>query len=372
VAADDDAGTAEALPQLCDTLYGLAPEEFTPARDDAAAQARAAGDRQLAAGVAALRKPTLAAWLANLLVRAQPDELDQLLDIGVALREAQQQLAGPQLRQLLSERHAVVTSLVRSARRAAAEAGHPVTETVAWDVETTLTLALSDDRVAAAVRSGRLVSAARRDTAAVADVREALDAATAAAARAASTTRPAPARRAATSRAQRRAPAAAAGDGAAVPTVGDGAAGSEADDLARRREERARAALADAVHARHEQEHAEAAAAAEDGDARAAVDDAAHAEQVAVRQVHTAAAEVARLQERLRAAQVAVDDAERSLAQARATRVDADETAGRAAQALAAARTALDAARTAEEEARAAVTAAGPPSRRRSAPGTRA
>ncbi|MFF3862653.1 hypothetical protein [Streptomyces sp. NPDC002209] len=45
-------------------LYGLRPSEFAAARDAYVAKAREAGDKQLAAAIGALRKPTLAAVTA--------------------------------------------------------------------------------------------------------------------------------------------------------------------------------------------------------------------------------------------------------------------------------------------------------------------
>ena len=56
-----------------DDLYRLAPEDFTAARDAAAKQARADGDRDGAAALKALRRPTVSAWLLNALVRTAPE-----------------------------------------------------------------------------------------------------------------------------------------------------------------------------------------------------------------------------------------------------------------------------------------------------------
>lgn len=50
-------------------LYGLPPDEFTAARNQAAAQARADGEAAVSSAIKNLKKPTLAAWLANQLVR---------------------------------------------------------------------------------------------------------------------------------------------------------------------------------------------------------------------------------------------------------------------------------------------------------------
>jgi hypothetical protein len=333
------------LAAALDELYTLPPAEFTAARDRHVLQAREAGDRTLAAAVSSLRKPTQAAWLANLLVRARPAEVESLLALGAALREAQQQLSGADLKRLQGERHAVVQTLVRAARQEAAAAGLPVGEQVAWDVEATLTLALADERVAAAVRTGTLVGVARRDTANPADVRTARDLAAGAA-------EPEPARRRSPRvrpQAERRTA------GADRAQLGDDAAGASADDLARRRGERLRAALAEATEQRQAAEQALADAEAAHAEARALVDDAAHAEHVAERHRQTAVADVERLTERLAAAQVAVDAAERALAQTRAARVEADEVAARSEGDRAAAELAVRDAAGQEARARAAI-----------------
>ncbi len=67
----DDAGpwTTRPWPPSPQRLYGLRPEEFTRARDAEVKQARADGDRAGAAAIAALRRPSLAAWLVNALMR---------------------------------------------------------------------------------------------------------------------------------------------------------------------------------------------------------------------------------------------------------------------------------------------------------------
>ncbi|MFF4012394.1 hypothetical protein [Streptomyces sp. NPDC001717] len=73
-------------------LSGLRPSEFTAARNEYAAKARKAGDRQLATAIAALRKPTVAAWTAGLLARRRPKEAHSLVQLGEALRTAHRTL----------------------------------------------------------------------------------------------------------------------------------------------------------------------------------------------------------------------------------------------------------------------------------------
>ena len=71
-----------------DALYGLPLEEFTPRRDELAKELRAA-DREAAAWVKGLRKPSAAAWLLNQLARTQRADAGRLLESGDALRAAQ-------------------------------------------------------------------------------------------------------------------------------------------------------------------------------------------------------------------------------------------------------------------------------------------
>lgn len=56
------------LDSIAAELYAGSREEFTGRRNELAAQARKAGDRDLAARIKELRKPTSAAWLTNRLV----------------------------------------------------------------------------------------------------------------------------------------------------------------------------------------------------------------------------------------------------------------------------------------------------------------
>ncbi|MEV7525893.1 hypothetical protein [Streptomyces sp. NPDC091371] len=140
-------------------LWALRPAEFTAARDEYVAKARTAGDKQLAARIAALRKPTLAAWTAGLLARRRPKEAHGLVELGEALRTAHRTLDAEQLRKLSHDQHAVIGHLARTARALADEAGQPVSETVVHEVEQILHAVLADADVAAQWEEGRLVKA---------------------------------------------------------------------------------------------------------------------------------------------------------------------------------------------------------------------
>jgi hypothetical protein len=147
------------LDEAADELYGLPPEQFTAARTEREATARRDGDRELAQAVAGLGKPSTAAWVCNLLVRRQPEEVAGLLELGGLLREAQESLAGDELRQLDVQRRRLLAALVRQARSLAAEEGHRISEAVAGQVEETLRAALAAPDAGEALRSGRLTAA---------------------------------------------------------------------------------------------------------------------------------------------------------------------------------------------------------------------
>lgn len=153
------AGAMGAWEDAVDDLYGGPLGDFVARRDAAARAARTAGDRDLAARVAALRKPTVAAWAVNLLVRDDPSLADQVRSVGEGLREAERTLDGPALRELTTQRRKLVAGLAQQARRLASAAGQKVSDAAAQEVERTLTAALLDPAAAQAVTSGALTHA---------------------------------------------------------------------------------------------------------------------------------------------------------------------------------------------------------------------
>ena len=144
------------LAEVTDELYGLPPGEFVSVRDLRASQAKSAGERELAAAVKQLRRPTTGAWLANLLVRERAEGVNDLLDLGDALRQAQKELSGSDLRRLSQQRRQLVFALGEEAGVIAGEHGHPVNESSIQDLEATLEAALADGSAAEALRTGSL------------------------------------------------------------------------------------------------------------------------------------------------------------------------------------------------------------------------
>ncbi|MEV5012277.1 hypothetical protein AB0K74_23460 [Streptomyces sp. NPDC056159] len=141
---------------VVDELYGLPPGDFTAARDERAKAARAAGDRELASRIRRLRRPTLAAWAGNLLVRERPDEVERLLELGAALRQAHQDLDGGQLRELSARQHRLTSALARQAGRLAARAGQRIGDDTRQEVQDTLHAVLADPEAAEQWAEGRL------------------------------------------------------------------------------------------------------------------------------------------------------------------------------------------------------------------------
>ncbi|MEV6273390.1 hypothetical protein AB0L64_39910 [Kribbella sp. NPDC051936] len=141
-------------------LYGVEPEQFTAARNELARAARAAGDEATAAAIMAMRKPTVTAWLANQLVRTDPDGIHALTELGEDLRQNYLSADAARRRELTRLRHELVSDLVRTARERAA-GGRRVTAQTAERLIETLDAALVDAGAAQLLRSGQLTSALR-------------------------------------------------------------------------------------------------------------------------------------------------------------------------------------------------------------------
>ncbi len=147
------------LDAVADELYGLAPGDFTAARDERVKAARATGDRELAEQIRRLRRPTRAAWASNLLVREQPDATRRLLELGEALRRAHRELDGEQLRKLSAQQRHLTIALARQAGRLTAQAGQGISEDTQGEVQETLQSVLADPQAAQQWAQGRLTKA---------------------------------------------------------------------------------------------------------------------------------------------------------------------------------------------------------------------
>jgi hypothetical protein len=148
------------LEEEIDRLYGLPLEEFVPERDALAKRLRGEKRREEADAIKARRKPTVAAWAANQVLRSQAEERRALLEAGDALRAAQDDLlagrgdAGTARKAGEAERRAV-GDLVAAARGLAREEGF-LSDAVLDRVRESLHAAATDDEARAEVAAARL------------------------------------------------------------------------------------------------------------------------------------------------------------------------------------------------------------------------
>ena len=142
---------------VADELYALPQDAFTAARDARAKELKA--DKDLAAAVKRLKKPSVAAWIVNLFVRRESEQVEQVIAVGTALREAQEGMDATELRALTRQRRQLTSAITQQARELARDEGVKVTSAVSDQVEATLTAAMLDPACAQAVRSGLLVAA---------------------------------------------------------------------------------------------------------------------------------------------------------------------------------------------------------------------
>lgn len=142
-------------------LYGLPLERFTEERNALVKALRKEGRRDEAAQVSELRKPSVAAWAVNQLVRTQRRDVATLFEAGDALREAQRQLLeghgeADALRDAVEAERSAVDDLARKARGLLSSEGRELTSATLERVSDTLHAAALDEGLRAQVRDGCL------------------------------------------------------------------------------------------------------------------------------------------------------------------------------------------------------------------------
>jgi hypothetical protein len=119
-----------------DTLYQLAPDEFTAARNLLAKQAGADGPQ-----VRALVKPPIPAWAVNQLYWKRREDYDALIEAATELRQTHKAiLAGRRgdLRAASKAHEAALDAAGKAAIALLQESGHPVTDATRQGILTTL------------------------------------------------------------------------------------------------------------------------------------------------------------------------------------------------------------------------------------------
>ena len=144
-----------------DDLYGLPLDQFVAERSALAKALRKDKQRDEATAVAGLRKPSVAAWAVNQLVRTQKKATKELFAAGDALRSAQEDLLagkgdGRKLRAANEREREARNALTDLARGLLSADGHEPSDAVIERVGDTLHAAALDEGAREQVRDGRL------------------------------------------------------------------------------------------------------------------------------------------------------------------------------------------------------------------------
>jgi hypothetical protein len=135
-------------------LLAIPPKQFTAARNAAAKELASGGDREAAAEIKALPRPTLALWSLNRVAHEQPDLVATFVEAAGKLRKAH--ATGGDIRAATPpEREAEARVAAAAAKVAAGEGA--ATETVMRGIRQALAAAAADPEVAATLQAGRLI-----------------------------------------------------------------------------------------------------------------------------------------------------------------------------------------------------------------------
>ncbi len=148
-----------ALDDVRRALYAGSRATFVERRKELAGAARSGGDRDEAKLIGEMRKPTAAAHIVNLLAQADDSSLQELVELGANIRNAMAKGDDREMRSLLQGRAAAIAKTVAQARTIARANGESVSGAVSDQIVQTLRAAMASDDAAAAVRGGTLTDA---------------------------------------------------------------------------------------------------------------------------------------------------------------------------------------------------------------------
>jgi hypothetical protein len=147
-------------PGAVEGLYAEPPEHFVAARKELAARLKEGGDAGASKEAAALRKPTVAAWVVNRLARDRAGDIETLIEAGKNLASAQRTMAAgggaDRLHEAAGERRRLVDALVRAAASALEDAGMSAARATLDKVSNTLMALATDEDATDRVRRGVL------------------------------------------------------------------------------------------------------------------------------------------------------------------------------------------------------------------------
>ena len=134
----------------------VAPTEFVAARNTKAKELRAAKERDRAAVVAKLSKPTWTAWALNVLARREPDAVGAWLEAGAELETALGAGDRDALRDAQQRERASLAATIELADQILREEGRTPDDQTAQKLTGTLRAAITDDGVRARLVHGVL------------------------------------------------------------------------------------------------------------------------------------------------------------------------------------------------------------------------
>src|SRR4051794_3683478 len=143
-----------AAEDVVDELLAIPPKQFTEARNAAARQLAADGQRDAAGEIKALPRPTLALWSLNRVAHEQSDLVKTFMEASATLRKAHE--SGGDIRAATPPQREAEARVAAAAAEVAAGQGS-ATETVMRGIRQALGAAAADTEVAATLRAGRLI-----------------------------------------------------------------------------------------------------------------------------------------------------------------------------------------------------------------------
>ncbi|HEY1281086.1 MAG TPA: hypothetical protein VGF22_15525 [Acidimicrobiales bacterium] len=144
-----------------DELFTVAPEEFVATRNALVKALRAAGQKDEAAQVANLRRPSPSDWALNVTAHRHPDDVSALLDAAADLRRVQAgaiEGRGGDLRGALAAMRTASTAVHRRADEVLADAGRD-RSTQAAAITSRLAEVATNEAAGEQLRAGRLGTA---------------------------------------------------------------------------------------------------------------------------------------------------------------------------------------------------------------------
>jgi hypothetical protein len=140
-------------------LFAADPSDFVALRDQFAKELKAEGDKDEAAEVRKLRRPTVAVWALNRVAQSDAALVDGLLEAAAHARTAQLAALGEGdaagLREAMAARRTAVAGVARAARAVVDESGRSG-DAQDRDIEDALTVLVTSDRLDDVFRQGEL------------------------------------------------------------------------------------------------------------------------------------------------------------------------------------------------------------------------